>query len=1052
MSDEGVQITIDEKDDKTYKKPVGTVFPTFFVGVGGCGSGIVQNIRKFVTSRPDYEQRYKKLVHFMAFDTDQDDLKDLDFPGFLISDFPKGEYVNIKMGKEYKKADPFFQQWWPDWYASRPDSTKGAGQIRVESRLSLYYQLDQDRSQIISQINDLILQAKDHDNPFRSVRPPAAYVHIFCSVAGGTGSGGLMTLGYLFKELLKSARLSPVVVANAVLPTLFYRKVRPRLHDDIRSNGYAALKELEWFQTLGYNNNPRMERGDIKSADQDKIEFNYNPNSQPESGNQVVRSAPFDLINIIDQPGDFSFNKPKDIYPAIAGAAYVQLFSPIMGQRESEEDNYYKKIKHLDGGFSQNWGTYGLAMLVLPDKPIMHYCADRMAAAMLENIEGGDISDLLEQITERARGEINTCKGSPKTLQEMPNVKILKAAGLLFTQFGDDPELSEILNQGLGGQSGDWKSGVVQALEKELKAAVKKASSTVKKTIGAQWDASGSVPETPPEGNADSVLDELLSELNKQLEKRRGVADKKLHEIIDDVVKKAVEEPLGDKSKDCDPLAMKLGCWWMAKKVLQNEATTQKPPTMDYKADFTEEFRDTIKAWAATSTGEKLGITDDDWNGAPEAATTECKRGAEEVAQKCAPYGAYRIQKAMYEQLEDRLSEAGKLSTLAKELREEFEKSAAKALKDESGMSREFILDAEVMKGLRTGNRYWDRLWWWLVKHTDGLGCKADTNGSIKAELIDVLALKGEIDDALRRLKQKHQTEQKTDEDPPHSVQKNEAKRIITTFCRKRLVGPILGERQAGDDRSQKGLLIDTCLWLEAKWELEDLLIEDHLVNYEGGLKTQAEKEKLAHELAKKYEPKRDELQQYITEKIAFLCEKSRVLARLRLTESSAVDPFVFIAASSHYAENLSLDVGEDGMGALSPLTGIIKKSHQLTKAARYLDGWVDEKRIAIYQGQAGLPVHNFWPVNGEMLESYERIYRDYVSGYDKNAKPKKDFPSHIDRNFEDPDEWDPHAVLPSLKPSRSVTSGSTSDRGFFELIAHGIVHEIEVGKGAEAA
>ena len=84
----------------------------------------------------------------------------------------------------------------------------------------------------------------------------------------------MLTLGYLMQEQLKKARLSPVVAANVVLPTLFYRKVRHRLHDDIKSNGYAFMKEVEWFMTPAINN-PRMRRGDIDRADEDRIP-NYN--------------------------------------------------------------------------------------------------------------------------------------------------------------------------------------------------------------------------------------------------------------------------------------------------------------------------------------------------------------------------------------------------------------------------------------------------------------------------------------------------------------------------------------------------------------------------------------------------------------------------------------------------------------------------------------------------------------------------------------------------------------------------------------------------------
>ena len=1064
MSDEGVQNIIDESDDKTYKKPVGTVFPTFFVGIGGCGSGIVQNIRKFVTSRPDYEQRYKKLVHFMAFDTDQDDLKDLDFTGFLISDFPKGEYVNIKMGKEYKEADPFFQQWWPDWYASRPDSTKGAGQIRVESRLSLYYQLDQDRSQIISEINDKILQSKDHDNPFRSVRPPAAYVHIFCSLAGGTGSGGLMTIGYLFRELLKSARLSPVIVANAVLPTLFYRKVRPRLHDDIRSNGYAALKELEWFQTLGYNNNPRMERGDIKAADQDTIELNYNPNSRPESGNQKVISAPFDLINLIDQPGDFSFKDPKDIYPAIAGAAYAQLFSPIMGQRESEEDNYYKKIKHLDGGFSQNWGTFGLSMLVLPDQPILEYCANKLASALVDGVKmGDDLEKAYAQIQKSAKKEIEANQDTPEKLRDAKYVSILRDAGLLKHTVGENQAAITTLNAAFKGETNsNWEEGCLQRLEAG-KRALEDTSGFVKENdfIGEGMPQMRNKfdPKNPPSGQEDEFIRDRETEFKSHVSTSWGRFTQAVAALLKDGSKsdsggaaKSVKDVVDSINapfpggKEPQALAKTLALYMMRQLHLKKEDLPSEPDVT-----LPRKLKDEIKEKAPKSFIENFGK--DDWVDVGKTVTSTLRNALDEISEPD-EYARISISNHLLEEVTAQLGASNALSLLSDDLKKRFDKAADDLLTNEEGMTGEFILDAEVLKGLRSNNRYWERLWWDLVdEDTKGVtGCDA-ADGTIKARIESVLSMKEVVDEAFKELDEEHSQANKAkggrDNKVPRTVKVKRAAEEIIRFCKKQLVPIILGERQAGDDRERKGILIDKCLWLEAKWELEELFIQDHFVNYEqgaGGLLSNEEKRKMRHKLAAEFEPKRDEMEQYISEKMAFVCEKSRVLSRLRLTESSAVDPFIFVALSSHYQKGLDLKIGEQSNTALSPLSDIIKKSHQIAKGARYLDGWVDEKRIAIYQGQAGLPVHNFWPVNGEMLESYERIYRDYVSGYDKNAKPKKDFPSHIDKNFEDPDEWDPHAVLPSLKPSRSVTSGSTSDRGFFELIAHDLVRPIAIG------
>jgi cell division GTPase FtsZ len=49
--------------------------PHLFIGLGGCGSKIVNEIARKLKRRSDEYARYKDLIHFFAFDTDQHELK-----------------------------------------------------------------------------------------------------------------------------------------------------------------------------------------------------------------------------------------------------------------------------------------------------------------------------------------------------------------------------------------------------------------------------------------------------------------------------------------------------------------------------------------------------------------------------------------------------------------------------------------------------------------------------------------------------------------------------------------------------------------------------------------------------------------------------------------------------------------------------------------------------------------------------------------------------------------------------------------------------------------
>ena len=74
--------------DNDYRADQGTITPTFFLGVGGVGSRIVDRIAARAASLPNWESQLRPLTAFISIDTndlDQDALKQV----------PKGNRINI---------------------------------------------------------------------------------------------------------------------------------------------------------------------------------------------------------------------------------------------------------------------------------------------------------------------------------------------------------------------------------------------------------------------------------------------------------------------------------------------------------------------------------------------------------------------------------------------------------------------------------------------------------------------------------------------------------------------------------------------------------------------------------------------------------------------------------------------------------------------------------------------------------------------------------------------------------------------------------------------
>ena len=167
------------------------IAPALFIGLGGCGGAIVDELSRKVKQEASFE-RYRDLVHFFALDTDADDLARLSWIDsahrFLLSDFAKPDYVDLKQGKLHAKADALFTQWWPEWYRPRDTRGKGAGQIRVESRLALYHHLEDDRAKIIETLEKAIRRAYDIHNPYRADKAARAYVYASTGSAESSSS------------------------------------------------------------------------------------------------------------------------------------------------------------------------------------------------------------------------------------------------------------------------------------------------------------------------------------------------------------------------------------------------------------------------------------------------------------------------------------------------------------------------------------------------------------------------------------------------------------------------------------------------------------------------------------------------------------------------------------------------------------------------------------------------------------------------------------------------------------------------------------------------
>ncbi|QDG52607.1 hypothetical protein FIV42_18250 [Persicimonas caeni] len=361
------------------------VAPTLFVGIGGCGCRIAVRVAEHLKRRPDYKERYSDLIKVALVDTNINDLetyREHADESFLISNFEKEEYANLAAGKLFLEADDYFTQWVPQDYRFRAGDTAGAGQIRIESRLGSYYQ--QKHKDMVPRFRRLLEEMKSHEHGHRRLDTTEIRIVMCFSNAGGTGSGSHLPLAYTLRDQARELG-KPTMIGVCVLPAVFEDKTGAN-KDGTFANGYAALKEVEHLMKLG--------SPESRFYPENGIEFHYDPS---DTSKRRVHQQPFNFMYLIDKPESYSLESPVD---AAADGLYLQFFSPIFAEQAGDYDNYTQHQRFLVPhdfeakgivGYTQYYGSYGSAVLLVPVPGLVDYCARSAALGLMRQSFLGSI-------------------------------------------------------------------------------------------------------------------------------------------------------------------------------------------------------------------------------------------------------------------------------------------------------------------------------------------------------------------------------------------------------------------------------------------------------------------------------------------------------------------------------------------------------------------------------------------------------------------------------------------------------------------------------------
>lgn len=320
--------------------------PTLLVGLGGTGSKIVAKVSEMISE----EQR--RNISCVIFDTDANDIP-------MIKDHHQEIRVvqtsaRMTVG-EYLEADHHARDsWFPvNPPLNRKVLSEGAGQVRSISRLGFESAV---RAGGMKPLEDAISDLFKVDSNKRADQ--ALRVTIVSSLAGGTGSGLIVPVAMYIRQYIESNYQggSNITRGFFILPEVFYGAIPAAQRDNLKSNAYASLRELDAFLMKG---NQTLSDEYSESV---KMEL-------PVPGTNKYKEydvSPYDFCFLFDaqNAGGEKLNSLEQYMDHAANILYSMSIGPVNKRSNSSEDNVIRKLAEEKG--RNRYAGAGASRLVYP--------------------------------------------------------------------------------------------------------------------------------------------------------------------------------------------------------------------------------------------------------------------------------------------------------------------------------------------------------------------------------------------------------------------------------------------------------------------------------------------------------------------------------------------------------------------------------------------------------------------------------------------------------------------------------------------------------------
>ncbi|MFZ4877332.1 tubulin-like doman-containing protein [Janthinobacterium sp. Mn2066] len=380
--------------------------PTLFIGVGGTGMQVLMRVRRRILNtlwgNAGNRTRVENLTEFpvaqfIHFDLDngavvesgESQAKDLQFDLLKFTDDEKvvGSFDSEKYSRDDDSLEryPHIKEWLPLTPQKirdlNFDMQSGAGQVRAVSRLYFFDKYSKVRDKIRLKLKNL-KAGLSHERQLSELglRMEAGRFRIVVvgSVAGGTGSGSFLDMGYLARWIAETEVEHADVELMLFLPSGFTKNNKDRTE----GNGYAALMELE---SAMMGNKNYLSRWD--EYDRPKLaRVPYNEVFLVDSGNLAQQHT--------DSVDDIYHMVADSLFEDFASADFARAKRSIAVNQAQHKNSMYKapvpqnRFGDMRLYFSRRFSSFGMAVLDTRQEAARDERAHRWAGAMLKAFFG----------------------------------------------------------------------------------------------------------------------------------------------------------------------------------------------------------------------------------------------------------------------------------------------------------------------------------------------------------------------------------------------------------------------------------------------------------------------------------------------------------------------------------------------------------------------------------------------------------------------------------------------------------------------------------------